>query len=159
MNLNATLFVQTLVFLILGWVTMKFIWPPLIAAIENRQRKIAEGLAAAEKGEKSLAEARAAANEIVKEARIQATKIIEQANRRSNELVEEARGAALAEGQRLISEARQEVALEASRARQQLSKEVAALVVAGASKLLAREIDEKAHADILEQLALEIERG
>ena len=159
MNLNATLFVQTLVFLILGWVTMKFIWPPLIAAIENRQRKIVEGLAAAEKGEKSLAEARAAANEIVKEARIQATKIIEQANRRSNELVEEARGAALAEGQRLISEARQEVALEASRARQQLSKEVAALVVAGASKLLAREIDEKAHADILEQLALEIERG
>lgn len=159
MNLNATLFVQTLVFLILGWVTMKFIWPPLIGAIENRQRKIAEGLAAAEKGEKSLAEAHAAANDIVKEARVQATKIIDQANRRSNELVEEARGTALAEGQRLISEAREEVALEASRARQQLSKEVAALAVAGASRLLAREIDAKTHADILEQIALEIERG
>jgi F-type H+-transporting ATPase subunit b len=159
MNLNATLFIQTIVFLILGWVTMKFIWPPLIAAIEERQRKIAEGLASAEKGEKSLAEAHAAANEIVKEARVQATKIIDQANRRSNEIVEEARGAALAEGQRLISEAREEVALETSRARQQLSKEVAALAVAGASRLLGREIDAKAHADILEQLAAEIERG
>lgn len=159
MNLNATLFIQTLVFLILGWITMKFIWPPLIAAIEERQRKIAEGLASAEKGEKSLAEAHAAANEIVKEARVQATKIIDQANRRSNELVEEARGTALAEGQRLIGEAREEVTLETSRARQQLSKEVAALAIAGASKLLGREIDAKTHADILEQLAVEIERG
>lgn len=159
MNLNATLFIQTLVFLILGWITMKFIWPPLIAAIEERQRKIAEGLASAEKGEKSLAEAHNAANEIVKEARVQATKIIDQANRRSNELVDEARGTALAEGQRLVSEARDEVALEKSRARQQLSKEVATLAVAGASKLLGREIDAKAHADLLEQLAVEIERG
>ncbi len=159
MNLNATLFIQTLVFLILGWITMKFIWPPLIAAIEERQRKIAEGLASAEKGEKSLAEAHNAANEIVKDARVQATKIIDQANRRSNELVDEARGTALAEGQRLVSEAREEVTLEKSRARQQLSQEVAALAVAGASKLLGREIDAKAHADILEQLAGEIERG
>jgi F-type H+-transporting ATPase subunit b len=159
MNLNATLFIQTLVFVILGWVTMKFIWPPLIAAIEERQRKIAEGLASAEKGEKSLAEAHAAANEIVKEARVQATKIIDQANRRSNELVDEAKGTAIAEGQRLVGEARQEVALETSRARQQLSKEVAALAVSGASKLLGREIDAKAHADLLDQLATEIERG
>lgn|SRR5512138_275921 len=159
MNLNATLFIQTLVFLILGWITMKFIWPPLIAAIEERQRKIAEGLASAEKGEKSLAEAHNSANEIVKEARVQATKIIDQANRRSNELVDEARGTALAEGQRLVGEARNEVALEKSRARQQLSKEVATLAVAGASKLLGREIDAKAHADLLEQLAVEIERG
>ncbi len=159
MNLNATLFIQTLVFLILGWITMKFIWPPLIAAIEERQRKIAEGLASAEKGEKSLAEAHNAANEIVKEARVQATKIIDQANRRSNELVDEARGTAIAEGQRLVSEARDEVALEKSRARQQLSKEVATLAVAGASKLLGREIDANAHADLLEQLAVEIERG
>lgn len=159
MNLNATLFIQTLVLLILGWITMKFIWPPLIAAIETRQRKIAEGLASAEKGEKSLAEAHAAANEIVKEARVQATKIVDQANRRSNEMVEEARGTAIAEGQRLVGEARQEVSLEVSRARQQLSQEVAALAVSGASKLLGREIDAKAHADLLNQLALEIERG
>jgi F-type H+-transporting ATPase subunit b len=159
MNLNATLFIQTIVFVILGWITMKFIWPPLIAAIEERQRKIAEGLASAEKGEKSLAEAHAAANEIVKEARVQATKIIDQANRRSNELVEEARGTAIAEGQRLVGEAREQVTLDTSRARQQLSKEVAALAVSGASKLLGREIDAKAHADLLDQLAVEIERG
>jgi F-type H+-transporting ATPase subunit b len=159
MNLNATLFIQVLVFFILAWVTMKFIWPPLIAAIEERQRKIAEGLASSERAEKSLAEAQANANEIIKEARLQASKIVDQANRRSNELVEEARGTATSEGQRLISEAREAVSLETNRARQQLSKEVAAIAVAGASKLLSREIDAKAHADLLNQLALEIERG
>lgn len=159
MNLNATLFIQTLVFLILGWVTMKFIWPPLIAAIDERRSKIAEGLASAEKGEASLNEAKAAAAEIVKEAHGRASKIVDQANRRSNELVDEARGTAIAEGQRLVSEARQEVSLETSRARQQLSKEVAALAVSGASKLLGREIDAKTHADLLEGLAQEIERG
>lgn len=159
MNLNATLFIQTLVFVILGWITMKFIWPPLIAALEERQRKIAEGLASAEKGEKSLSEAKAAATEILKEARVQASKIIDQANRRSNELVDEARGTAIAEGQRLVADARQEVALESSRAREQLRKEAAALAIAGASKLLGREIDAQAHADLLDQLAVEIERG
>ncbi|AMN48425.1 hypothetical protein ACG33_15230 [Steroidobacter denitrificans] len=159
MNLNATLFIQSVVFLILGWVTMRFIWPPLIAAIEARQRKIAEGLASAEKGEKSLAEAKSVAADLVKEARIQAGKIIDQANRRSNELVEEARGTAIAEGQRLVSEARQEVALESGRAREQLRKQVAGIAVAGAGKLLGREIDAKAHSDLLEQLALEVEKG
>jgi F-type H+-transporting ATPase subunit b len=159
MNLNLTLFIQSLVFLILGWITMKFVWPPLIAAIEDRQRKIAEGLASAEKGEKSLAEAKSAATEIIKEARAQAGKIVDQANRRSNEVVDEARGTAIAEGQRLISDARQEVALESTRAREALRKEVANIAVAGAGKLLGREIDAKAHADLLDQLALEIERG
>ena len=159
MNLNATLIVQLIVFFILAWVTMKFIWPPLIAALEERQRKIAEGLASAEKSEKSLSEAKAASTEILKEARVQASKIVEQANRRSGELVEEARGTAIAEGQRLVSDARQEVALESSRAREQLRREAAALAVAGASKLLGREIDAKAHADLLDQLATEIERG
>ncbi len=158
MNLNATLIVQLVVFLILGWVTMKFIWPPLITAIDERRKKIAEGLASAEKGEASLVEAKAAAAEIVKEAHARASKIVEQANRRSTEVVEEARGAAITEGQRLLSEARQEVALESGRARQQLGREVATLAVAGASKLLAREIDPKAHADLLEQLARDIER-
>lgn len=159
MNLNATLFVQLLVFFILAWVTMKFIWPPLIAAIDERRSKIAEGLASAEKGAASLAEAKASASEIIKEAHARAGKIVEQANRRSNELVEEARGAAIAEGQRLVGEARQEATLETSRARQQLSREVAHLAVSGAGKLLRREIDAKAHAELLEQLASEIERG
>jgi len=159
MNLNATLIIQGIVFFILAGVTMKFIWPPLIAAIDDRRRKIAEGLASAEKGEKSLAEAKSSATEIIKEARVQATKIVEQANRRSNELVDEARGTALAEGQRLVAEARQNVDLEATRAREQLRKEVALIAVAGAGRLLGREIDAKAHADLLEQLAVEIERA
>jgi F-type H+-transporting ATPase subunit b len=158
MNLNATLFIQTIVFVILGWVTMRFIWPPLIAAIEARQRKIAEGLVSAEKAEKSLAEAKASASDIIKEARVQANKIVEQANRRSNELIEEARGTAIAEGQRLLADARSEVLLESNRAREQLRREVANIAVAGAGKLLGREIDARAHADLLEKLALEIEQ-
>lgn len=159
MNLNVTMLMQTVVFFVLAWVTMKFIWPPLIAAIEDRQKKIADGLAAADKGEKSLAEGKAAATELVREARTQASKIIDQANRRSSEVIDEARGVAIAEGQRLVADARQEVALESTRARGQLSKEVAAIAVAGAGKLLGREIDAKAHADLLDQLAFEIERG
>ena len=158
MYINLTLIIQAVVFLILGWVTMKFIWPPLITAIEERQKKIASGLAAADKGEKSLADAKSAANELIKEARVQATKIIEQANRRSSEVIDEARGAAIAEGQRLLSDAKQEVALESSRAREQLRREVATIAVVGASKLLKREVDAKTHADLLEQLAVEIER-
>jgi len=159
MNLNATLIIQSLVFLILGLITMKFIWPPLIKAIEERQRKIAEGLASSERAEKSLADAKASATDIIKEARVQANKIVEQANRRSNEVVEEARGTAIAEGQRLLADARNEVTLESNRAREQLRREVALIAVAGAGKLLGREIDAKAHAELLDQLALEIERG
>jgi len=159
MNLNVTMFIQTIVFFVLAWVTMKFIWPPLIAAIDERRRKIAEGLAAADKGEKSLTEAQSAATEILREARGQASKIVDQANRRSGELVDEARGTAIAEGQRLIADARQEVALESTRARELLRREAATLAVATASKLLGREVDARAHADLLDKLALEIERG
>jgi len=159
MNLNATLFIQTLVFFILAWVTMKFIWPPLIAALDERRKKIAEGLASAEKADKSLAEAKASATVVLKDAHAQASKIIEQANRRSNELVEEARGTAIAEGQRLIGNAREQVELDSNRARAELSKQVATIAVSGASKLLGREIDTRTHADLLDKLALEIERG
>jgi F-type H+-transporting ATPase subunit b len=159
MNLNATLIVQTLVFLILGWITMKFIWPPLTAALSERQKKIADGLAAADKGEKSLVEAQANVAELVKDARVQATKIVDQASRRANEVIDEAKLTATAEGQRLVTAARAEVQLDQSRAREQLRKEVAALAVAGASKLLGREIDARAHADLLEKLAVEIENG
>jgi F-type H+-transporting ATPase subunit b len=159
MNLNATLIVQTVVFLILGWITMKFIWPPLTTALNERQKKIADGLAAADKGEKSLVEAQANVAELVKDARVQATKIVDQASRRANEVIDEAKVSAIAEGQRLVSAARAEVQLDQSRAREQLRKEVAALAVAGASKLLGREIDARAHADLLEKLAVEIENG
>jgi len=159
MNLTATLWIQTAVFIILGWITMKFIWPPLIAAIEERQRKIADGLAAADKGEKSLADAQSAANELVKEARAQAGKIVEQANRRSNEMIDEAKSTANAEGARLLGNARQEATLESGRARDQLRAEFGSLAIAGAAKVLGREIDARAHADLIEQLAQQIERG
>jgi F-type H+-transporting ATPase subunit b len=157
MNLNLTLLVQAVVLIILGWGTMKFIWPPLIRAIDDRQKKIAAGLAAAERGQKELQESHGTAATIVSEAREKAAKIIDTANRRSGEIIEEARSTAISEGQRLVGDARQEVALEQARARDSLRKDVASLAVAGASRLLGREIDPRAHADLIEQLAREIE--
>jgi len=159
MNPNATLIGQMIVFAIFIWFTVKFIWPFITNAIEERQRKIAEGLAAAEKGAKSLDEAKVQMTEILKDARVQANKIVEQAHKREVEMIDEAKATANAEGQRLLSEAKQEVTIEVNRAREQLRKEVAALAVSGASKLLGREIDPKTHADLLDKLALEIERG
>ena len=159
MNLTATLFIQSLVLLILAWVVKTFIWPPLITAIEERQRKIADGLAAADKGEKSLADAQASAADIIKEARVQAGKIVDQSHRRATEMIDEAKGTALAEGQRLVGDARQEVALEKSRVRDQLRAEVGSLAIAGAAQVLGREIDARTHADLIEQLAQQIERG
>ena len=156
---NITLVVQIVAFLAVAWLVMKFGWPPIMAAIEERQKKIAAGLAMSERGEQEMIAAKSAATELLKDARVQAGRIVEQANRRSDEVIEEARGTAIAEGERLISDARQEVQLESSRAREQLGKEVATIAVAGASKLLGREIDAKAHADLLDKLALEIERG
>jgi len=157
MNINATLIGQAIVFLILIWFSVKFIWPPLLKAVEDRQKKIADGLAAAERGQKELQQASGDAHTIVGEARDKALKIVDQANRRSNEIIEEARATAIAEGQRLVGDARQEVALEQSRARDALRKDVAQLAVAGASRLLEREIDAKAHAELIEKLAREIE--
>ena len=157
MDINATLLGQMLVFGVLIWFSWKFIWPPLVKAVEDRQKKIADGLAAAERGQKELHQASGEAAGIVNEAREKALKIVDQANRRSNEIIEEARSTAIAEGQRLVGDARQEVALEQSRARDALRKDVAQLAVAGASRLLEREIDAKAHADLIEKLAREIE--
>jgi F-type H+-transporting ATPase subunit b len=157
MNINATIIGQAIVFLILIWFSVKFIWPPLLKAIEDRQKKIADGLAAAERGQKELHQASGDAQAIVDEAREKALKIVDQANRRSSEIVEEARSTAISEGQRLVGDARQEVALEQARARDALRKDVGTLAVAGASRLLEREIDPKTHADLIEKLAREIE--
>jgi F-type H+-transporting ATPase subunit b len=157
MDINATLLGQMLVFGILIWFSWKFIWPPLVKAVEDRQKKIADGLAAAERGQKELHQASGEAAGIVNEAREKALRIVDQANRRSNEIIEEARSTAITEGQRLVGDARQEVALEQSRARDALRKDVAQLAVAGASRLLEREIDARAHADLIEKLAREIE--
>jgi F-type H+-transporting ATPase subunit b len=159
MDPTITIVVQGVAFFAVAWLVMKFGWPNIIAAIEDRQKKIAEGLAAAERGEKSLAEAKTSASDIIKEAHARAAKIIEQANRRSTEINEEARGVASAEAERLIVNARQAATLESGRARELLRKETAGLAVFGASKLLGREIDVKAHTDLLAELALEIERA
>ena len=158
MNIGLTLIIQGLAFFATAWLVMKFLWPPLLGAIEERQKKIAEGLAAADKGRNALQDAQAQALEIVREARAKAAAVIDQGNRRANELVEEARGTALAEGERLIAAARNEIATEQARVRGELRAEVANLAVAGASQLLKREIDPKAHAQLLDELAARIAR-
>jgi F-type H+-transporting ATPase subunit b len=155
----STLIAQAIAFFIFIWFTVKFVWPPLMRAVDERQKTIADGLAAAEAGKKSLEQAGVRAEEELNKARSKANQIVDQANRRSNEMIEAAKASASSEGARIVAEARQETQVESNRAREQLRKEVAALAVAGASKLLGREIDAKTHADLLDKLALEIERG
>ncbi|HEX6571882.1 MAG TPA: F0F1 ATP synthase subunit B [Steroidobacteraceae bacterium] len=157
MDINATLLGQAIVFGFLIWFSVKFIWPPLVKAIEDRQKRIAEGLAAAERGQNELQNAHGEAQTIVHAAREQAKKIVDQAHKREVEIVEEARSTAVDEGKRIIESSRQDAQQEKSRARDELRKDVATLAVAGASRLLQREIDPKAHADLIEQLAREIE--
>jgi F-type H+-transporting ATPase subunit b len=155
-NINLTLIVQMLVFIVLIWFTMKFVWPMILGPMEERSRKIAAGLAAAEKGQEDLAQANERADAIVREAREKAGQIIDQAQHRANDLVEQAKGAATAEGARLVAAAQQQIELDTSRARESLRREVAQIAVTAASKLLEREIDPKAHADLLGKLAAQI---
>ncbi len=156
MNINLTLIVQMLVFVILVWFTMKLVWPHIIRALEERSRKIAQGLAAAEQGEKALEEARTKAEAVIHEARERANHIIDQAQHRANDIVEQAKTAASAEGDRLVAAAHQQIALEAAQAREALRREVGNLAVRTASKLIEREIDPRKHADLIEKLAAQI---
>jgi len=155
-NINLTLVVQMVVFATLIYITMKWIWPPLLKMMDERQRKIAEGLAAAEEGEKELAEARGKADGIVREARERANQIIDHAQHRANEMVEEAKGTASAEGARIVAAAQQQIELDTTRAKESLRREVAGIAVGAASKLLGREIDPRTHAELLEKLAAQI---
>ena len=156
MNINLTLIVQMVVFATLIWATMKWIWPGILGAMRERQRKIAAGLAAAEEGEKELAEARGKADVIVREARERANQIIDHAQHRANEMVEEAKVTASSEGERLVAAAQQQIELETTRAKESLRREVAGIAVGAASKLLGREIDARTHADLLDELATQI---
>lgn len=156
MNINLTLIVQMIVFVILIWFTMKFVWPLILGAMEERSRKIAQGLAAAEKGQQELAQAREKADAIIREARERASQIIDQAQHRANDLIEQAKNAATVEGQRLVAAAQQQIELEATQAREALRKDIAQLAVQTASKLLEREIDARAHADLINKLATQI---
>ncbi len=159
MNLAVTLVIQGVVFFVVAWLVMKLFWPHIIGAIEARQKKIADGLAAANKGQQNLDEAQARAKEIIREARDKAAQLIEQAGKRSNEMVEQAKETASVEAQRLLAQARDETARETARARDDLRREVGKLAVQGASRLLGREIDPSTHAELLDKLALEVARG
>jgi F-type H+-transporting ATPase subunit b len=155
-NINLTLIIQMIVFGLLVWGTMSFIWPKLMNQIEERQKKIAHGLAAADRGEQELQQARQGAEEILREARDRARQIIDQAQHRANDIQEQARVSATQEGQRLVASAQQQIGLEATRARESLRREVGGMVVAAASKLLEREIDPGTHQDLISKLAAQI---
>lgn len=153
MSVNATFLGQAIFFAILIWFSWKFIWPPLMKAIEERQAKIADGLAAAERSQKDLAQAEDKVNEILREARNRANEIIDQAHQRANQIVDQAKDEAIAVANRQKALAQEEITSAANRARDELRRQVAALAVAGAEKLIRREIDAGAHRALLDELA------
>jgi F-type H+-transporting ATPase subunit b len=155
-DINMTLIGQTIAMIVFVWFCMKFIWPPIMQAIEERQTQIADGLAAAEKGQSSLETAQAEADSIIAEARKQATGILDQAHARANEIVAEGKADGMKERERLVAAAHAEVEQETNRAREELRGQVSAIAVASAEKILRREIDAAAHEDILGKLAAEI---
>ena len=156
MDINMTLIGQTIAMVVFVWFCMKFIWPPLLAAIEERQEKIAEGLAAADKGQESLEKAKAEAESIIDDARKQATSILDQANARANEIVADGKADGVKERDRQLAAAKAEIEQETNRAREELRGQVSAIAVASAEKILEREIDGKQHEDILGKLAAEL---
>jgi F-type H+-transporting ATPase subunit b len=156
MNINATLIGQAIAFGIFIAFCMKYVWPPIIQALEERTKKIADGLAAAERGrhEQELAEKRA--QQVIHEAKEQANDIISLAQRRSNEIVDESKETARIEGERILTTAQAEIEQEANRAKDELRGQVGSIALAGAAKILNREIDNKAHTDLLEELVSRI---
>jgi F-type H+-transporting ATPase subunit b len=149
MNINLTLLAQALTFSAFVWFVAKLVWPYLMSAVEARQKQIAEGLAAAERGRQDLEQAAARSADMLQEAKQRAQEILAQAERRASQIIEEAKGAGAAEGARLVTGAKAEIEQEISRAREMLRAQVATLAVAGAEQILRREVDEKAHADLL----------
>jgi F-type H+-transporting ATPase subunit b len=156
MDLNYTFFLQALSFAILIFFTMKFIWPPLMGAIEERQKKIAEGLAAADRSQRDLAQAEERVNEILREARTKANEIIAQAEARRTQIVDAAKDEAVSEGERQKALAQAEIESATHRAKEDLRSQLSALAVAGAEKLIRREIDGNAHKALLDELAAQL---
>ncbi|MEJ2576898.1 MAG: F0F1 ATP synthase subunit B [Gammaproteobacteria bacterium] len=156
MNINLTLIGQMISFAVFVWFSMKFVWPPIVKAIEERQAKIADGLAAAERGvrEQELAEQRA--TEKLHAAKQQAAEIVARAEKRAAEIVEDAKGLARVEGERLIEGARSEIEQETNKARESLRTRVGELALAGAERILRKEIDADAHKDIVDDLAAQL---
>lgn len=156
MDFNLTLIGQSLAFIVFVWFCMKMVWPPLLGIIETRQKEIADGLAAAERGQSSLTTAKAEADRILAEARDQARGIIDQASARANGIVEEGRSDGAAARQREVEAAHAQIELDKSRARDELRNQVAQIAIAGAERVLEREIDANAHQELLDKLASEI---
>ncbi|MDP5210701.1 MULTISPECIES: F0F1 ATP synthase subunit B [unclassified Microbulbifer] len=156
MNITATLIGQSITFLFFIWFCWKFVWPPLLGVMKEREQKIAHGLADAEHAQKDLKLAKRKAAEQLKEAKDQAGEIIEGANRRASQIIDEAKQAALAEGDRLKVAAKAEIEQEVNRAKEQLRSRVAALSVLGAEKILAVNIDARAQNDLIDKLAAEL---
>lgn len=156
MNLNATLFLQSIAMMIFVWFCMKFIWPVLLKAMDERREKIAEGLAASDRAEKELQSAKAAAGEEIRQAREKAGEIVEQANQRHGQILEQAKEDAVAERNRQVTAAEAEIALAANQAREVLRSQVASLAVLGASRLLEKEVDADVHRKLLDELIAEI---
>jgi F-type H+-transporting ATPase subunit b len=150
MSFNLTVIAQAVAFALFIWFTVKFVWPPMLRAIEARQKQVADGLAAAEQGKKSLESSSRQAEQAIQAARVRAAEIIGQAEKRDAQMVEAAKAAAKAEGEREKAGAKADIEQEAQRAREQLRDQVAALAVAGAEKILRREVDAKAHAELLD---------
>lgn len=156
MNINLTLIGQTIGFALFVWFCMKFVWPPLTQALHERQKKIADGLAAAERGEHEEELAQQRATEKLRAAKEQASEIVDQANKRASEIVEEAKESARTEGERIKSQAQAEIDQEVTRAREQLRGQVTAIAISGAERVLRSEVDADAHAKVLDDLVAEL---
>ena len=156
MNINATLIGQAIAFAIFVWFCMKYVWPPLLDAIEARQKKIADGLTQAERAGKDLELAQAKATDKLKQAKAQAAEIIDQANKRRTQIVEEAKNEAETERSKIVAQGEAEVEAERSRAREELRQQVAVLAIAGAEKIIKRTIDKEANSDIIDKLVAEL---
>lgn len=156
MNINVTLFAQVAAFVLMIWFVNRVLWGPLTKLLAERQRRIADGLAAAEKGKHDLELSEKRARELVQEAHVRAAELLAQSEKRASEIVEEAKAEARVQGERLVAAAQAEIERETNRAREQLRTQVSALAAAGASKIIKREIDRKAHEDLLKDLASQI---
>jgi F-type H+-transporting ATPase subunit b len=156
MEINATLLGQMITFAVFVWFTMKFIWPPIIKAMREREKKIADGLQAAERGQHELELAHHKAAEQLRDAKIQAAELLEQANKRASHIIEQAKERARDEGERLLVIARSDIEQEVHVARQQLRNEIAKLAVAGAEKILMRSVDAATQRELVARLITEI---
>ncbi len=156
MNINATMLGQIISFAIFVWFCLKFVWPPLIAAMEERKTKIADGLDAADRAMRDLELAQNKATDQLKEAKQEAAVIIDEAKKRASQIVDESKDKAREEGERLITAAQAEIEQEANRAREELRGKVATLAIAGAEKILERSVDDAANRDLVDQLAAQL---